>query len=132
MCKVVKGSKVVTAYPTSRPAKYDGIAKHRCEAKKQEKKKKYTGPQPSEGAVYTGRITGVKDYGVFLEIMPGLEGLCHVSELHTEWVTNCKDFVASLGVEEFKVMCLGKNDRGKLRLSRKAVLSDGRSNSNSI
>ena len=99
--------------------------------RERQEKKKYSGPQPSEGEVYTGRITGVHNWGVFLEIMPGLEGLCHVSELHTERVRNCEGFVASLGVEEFEVMYLGKNDRGQLQLSRKAVLSGGRSNSNS-
>ena len=54
---------------------------------------------------------------------PGLEGLCHVSELHAERVRNCPGFVASLNTEELEVKYLGKN-KGKLQLSRKAVLQD--------
>ena len=85
----------------------------------------YTGPEPVEGEVYTGKITGIHNWGVFLEIMPGLEGLCHVSELHSERVRNCEGFVHSMGVDELKVKYLGKNERGQLQLSRKQTLSDG-------
>mmetsp|Transcript_6414 Transcript_6414/g.12237 ORF Transcript_6414/g.12237 Transcript_6414/m.12237 type:complete len:727 (-) Transcript_6414:277-2457(-) len=45
-------------------------------------KPRYEGPEPEEGKTYTGKVTGVHKWGVFLEILPGLEGLCHVSELH--------------------------------------------------
>ena len=91
----------------------------------------YVGPEPEIGKVYNGKITGIHDFGVFLEILPGaedgstpgLEGLCHVSELHVERVRNCPGFVASLNTEELEVKYLGKN-KGKLQLSRKAVLQD--------
>lgn len=92
----------------------------------------YAGKMPVEGEVYKGKITGIHQFGVFLEIMPGaedgsyggLEGLCHVSELHTERVRNCEGFVNSMGVEELEVKYLGKNNKGKLQLSRKAVMED--------
>jgi len=92
----------------------------------------YAGPEPEVGAVYKGKITGVHQFGVFIEIIPGasdgsypgLEGLCHVSELHTERIRNCEAFMNSLGIEEMEVKYLGKNERGKLQLSRKAVLED--------
>ena len=91
----------------------------------------YVGPEPEIGKVYNGKITGIHDFGVFVEILPGpedgstpgLEGLCHVSELHVERVRNCPGFVASLNTEELEVKYLGKN-KGKLQLSRKAVLED--------
>jgi polyribonucleotide nucleotidyltransferase len=67
----------------------------------------YAGPEPEEGKIYTGKITGIHDFGVFLEFMPGaedgsspgLEGLCHVSELHVERVRNCEGFVKSMNTE---------------------------------
>jgi polyribonucleotide nucleotidyltransferase len=93
---------------------------------------KYDGPEPKVGEIYKGKITGIHPYGVFLEILPGaedgstpgLEGLCHVSELHIERVRNCEGFVKSLGVEELEVRFLGVNEKGQLRLSRKDVLEN--------
>lgn len=93
---------------------------------------KYEGPEPEVGAVYKGKITGIHSWGVFVEILPGaedgsypgLEGLCHVSELHVERVRNCEGFVNSLNVEEMEVKYLGINEKGQFRLSRKAVLED--------
>merc|ERR1712127_543359 len=99
---------------------------------KREGRPQYKGPEPVEGEVYKGKITGIHQFGVFLEIMPGaedgsyggLEGLCHVSELHIDRVRNCEGFVNSMGVEELEVKYLGKNNKGKLQLSRKAVMED--------
>lgn len=93
---------------------------------------KYEGADPVVGQKYIGKITGTHSYGVFLEIMPGaedgstpgLEGLCHVSELHTERVRNCEGFVKSMGVEELEVRFLGVNEKGQLRLSRKDVIEN--------
>jgi len=93
-------------------------------------KAKYAGPDAEIGMVYKGKITGIHAYGVFVEILPGaedgttpgLEGLCHISELHTERVRSCEGFMKSLGVEELEVKLLGINDKGQLMLSRKAVL----------
>ena len=78
-----------------------------------------------EGQVYKGKITGIHQFGVFVEILPGaedgstpgLEGLCHVSELHYEGVRNCEGFVKSMGVEELEVKYIGKNAKGQLQLS---------------
>jgi len=92
---------------------------------------KYEGPEPEVGDVFTGKITGIHPFGVFVEIMPGaedgstpgLEGLVHVSELARERVRNCEAFMRSMDVEELTVKYIGK-DRGKIQLSRKAVLDD--------
>ena len=97
----------------------------------------YTGPEPVIGETYTGKITGVHQFGVFLEFMPGaedgstpgLEGLCHVSELARERIRNCEGFVKSMGVEELQVQYMGIRNDGKHQLSRKAVL-DGKNGSN--
>ncbi len=96
------------------------------------RKTPYAGPEPVEGETYKGKITGIHQFGVFVEILPGaedgsypgLEGLCHVSELHTERVRNCEGFMNSLGIEEMEVKYLGKNKKGQLQLSRKAVLEE--------
>jgi polyribonucleotide nucleotidyltransferase len=93
-------------------------------------KAEYAGPEPEVGTVYTGKITGIHNFGVFLEFLPGaedgsspgLEGLCHVSELHVERVRNCEGFVKSMNTETLDVVYLGKNDKGKYQLSRKAFL----------
>jgi polyribonucleotide nucleotidyltransferase len=91
---------------------------------------KYAGPEPVEGEIYKGKIVGTHPFGVFLEFMPGpedgstpgLEGLCHVSELARERVRNCEGFMKSMDVEELEVVYVGTNDAGKRQLSRKAVL----------
>ena len=91
---------------------------------------KYVGPEPVEGEVYKGKVTGIHAFGVFVEILPGaedgstpgLEGLCHVSELARDKVRNCEGFMKSLGADELEVMFLGVGPNGKLKLSRKAAL----------
>jgi len=91
----------------------------------------YVGPDAVLGETYTGKITGIQQFGVFVEILPGpedgsspgLEGLVHVSELHTERVRNCEGFMRSMNVEELTVKYVGM-DKGKIKLSRKAVLEE--------
>ena len=93
------------------------------------------GPPAVLGETYTGKITGIQKFGVFVEILPGpedgsspgLEGLVHVSELHTERIRNCEGFLASMNVEELTVKYVG-NDKGKIQLSCKAVLEDQKAN----
>ena len=75
----------------------------------------YVGPDPVEGEAYKGKITGIHNFGVFLEILPGaedgstpgLEALCHVSELHTERVRNCEGFIGSMNTEFLDGMYCG-------------------------
>jgi polyribonucleotide nucleotidyltransferase len=101
-----------------------------------EKKVPYAGPEPTEGETYKGKITGIHQFGVFVEILPGaedgsypgLEGLCHVSELHIDRVRNCEGFMNSIGTETMDVKYLGKNKKGQLQLSRKAVQEEKRAN----
>ena len=101
---------------------------------KREERPQYKGPEPVEGETYRGKITGIHQFGVFLEFMPGaedgsyppLEGLCHVSELAQDRVRNCEGFVKAMRTEEFDVVYLGLNKGGKRSLSRKATLGTRR------
>mmetsp|Transcript_19311 Transcript_19311/g.44905 ORF Transcript_19311/g.44905 Transcript_19311/m.44905 type:complete len:859 (-) Transcript_19311:93-2669(-) len=101
---------------------------------KREERPQYKGPEPVEGEIYKGKITGIHQFGVFLEFMPGakdgsyppLEGLCHVSELAQDRVRNCEGFVKAMKTEEFDVVYMGLNKAGKRSLSRKAVLGKKR------
>lgn len=70
--------------------------------------------------VYTGKITKVEDFGCFVELWPGCEGLVHVSELDNKRVEKPKDLV-SVG-DKIIVKALGFDNRGRLNLSRKAAL----------
>ena len=75
------------------------------------------------GKTYKGRVTSVKDFGAFVEILPGQEGLVHVSELSESYVRNISDVVHT--GDDITVKCIGVDDQGKIRLSRKAALKDG-------
>lgn len=76
------------------------------------------------GKVYDGKVVSVVAFGAFVELFPGKEGLCHVSELREERVENVFD-VVQIG-ERFPVKVLDINERGQIRLSRKAVAASAR------
>ena len=73
-----------------------------------------------EGATYKGTVKAIKEYGAFVEIVPGKEGLLHISELNHSHVKNVDD-ILSVG-DEIEVKLLKVEHGGKLRLSRKALL----------
>ena len=80
-----------------------------------------------EGATYQGTVKAIKDYGAFVEIVPGKDGLLHVSEINHSHVDNVSD-VLSVG-DELEVKLLKVEHGGKLRLSRKALIpKDGDDN----
>ncbi|TYP95449.1 polyribonucleotide nucleotidyltransferase [Fodinibius salinus] len=74
-----------------------------------------------EGATYQGTVQAIKDYGAFVEIVPGRDGLLHVSEINHSHVDNVSD-VLSVG-DELEVKLLKIEHGDKLRLSRKALIS---------
>lgn len=74
------------------------------------------------GAIYTGRVTRIEKYGVFIELWDGAEGLCHISKLALERVEKPED-VVSLN-DEIIVKCIGVNEKGQIDLSRKDALRD--------
>ncbi len=75
-----------------------------------------------EGKLYRGVVKGVKEFGCFVEVMPGQEGLVHISELADFRVQKTED-VCKPG-DEMVVKCIGIDDRGRVRLSRKAALEE--------
>ncbi len=70
--------------------------------------------------VYKGRVTSVKEFGAFVEILPGQEGLVHVSELSNTFIRSVTDAV-SVG-DEIEVKVIDIDDFGKVKLSRRALL----------
>ncbi len=72
------------------------------------------------GAIYTGKVVRTADFGAWVELTAGQDGLVHISQLATERIGRVED-VANLG-DELTVMVTGIDDNGKVRLSRRAVL----------
>ncbi len=72
------------------------------------------------GRIYTGRVVRITDFGAFVEILPGTDGLVHISQLADYRVNSVRD-VAEVG-DEIMVMVTDISSEGKIRLSRRAVL----------
>ncbi len=72
------------------------------------------------GQVYTGKVVSMKDFGAFIELAPGTDGMCHISELADGYVKSVSD-VVKLG-DIVKVKVINVDEQGRIKLSRKAVL----------
>ena len=75
------------------------------------------------GKIYEGRVSSVVAFGVFVEILPGTDGLCHISELDTVRVDNINDCCRA--GDKIKVIVLDIDVQGRIKLSRKALLTSG-------
>ena len=74
------------------------------------------------GKIYEGRVTSVKDFGAFIEILPGRDGLCHISELDDKYVEKV-DSVCKVG-DKLTVKVIAIDDQDRVKLSRKAILRE--------
>ena len=74
------------------------------------------------GRIYEGKVTSVKDFGAFVELVPGKDGLCHISELSEEYVSSVAD-VCRVG-DTMRVKVIAVDDQDRVKLSRKAALRE--------
>ncbi|HAY81309.1 MAG TPA: polyribonucleotide nucleotidyltransferase [Planctomycetaceae bacterium] len=74
------------------------------------------------GSVYEGKVVSTKDFGAFIEIATGTDGMCHISELADGYVKNVED-VVKIG-DVIKVKVINVDQTGRIKLSRKAILLD--------
>ena len=78
--------------------------------------------EPEEGRIYEGTVTGIKDFGAFVEILPGQDGLCHISELADTRIRAVED-VCNIG-DKIWVKVIAIDDRGRVKLSRREAMRD--------
>ncbi len=74
------------------------------------------------GKIYRGKVVTIKDFGAFVEFLPGKDGLVHISELANFRVKQTEDIV-KMG-DDIWVKCLGVDEKGRVRLSRKAAMAE--------
>jgi polyribonucleotide nucleotidyltransferase len=74
------------------------------------------------GKIYRGKVVTVKEFGAFVEFLPGKDGLVHISELANFRVKKTED-VVKVG-DDISVKCLGVDEKGRVRLSRKAAMEE--------
>jgi polyribonucleotide nucleotidyltransferase len=72
--------------------------------------------------IYKGRVVSIKEFGCFVEVMPGKDGMVHISELANFRVNRVED-ICKVG-DEMTVKCIGIDDKGRVRLSRRAAMTD--------
>jgi polyribonucleotide nucleotidyltransferase len=77
------------------------------------------------GRIYEGTVTSVKDFGAFVEILPGKDGLCHISELADEYVSSVGDVCRVGDTMMVKVIAVDEHDR--VKLSRRAAMREAAS-----
>ena len=75
--------------------------------------------EPEVNKIYTGTVANIVDFGAFVTIMPGKDGLVHVSEISEERVENVSDYFVE--GEEVKVKVLEVDRQGKIRLTMKGI-----------
>jgi polyribonucleotide nucleotidyltransferase len=100
-----------TVFIAATDAKNEAMARERIEALTESAR---------IGQIYTGKVVRVADFGAFVQILPGIDGMVHISQLDTERVEKVED-VVHMG-DELTVMVTAVDENGKIRLSRQAVL----------
>ncbi|HVT81055.1 MAG TPA: polyribonucleotide nucleotidyltransferase [Phycisphaerae bacterium] len=74
------------------------------------------------GKIYNGKVTSIKDFGAFIEVIPGQDGLCHISELSDRYLKSVGEEV-KLG-QQVRVKVIAIDDQGRIKLSRKQAMRD--------
>ena len=74
------------------------------------------------GTIFTGKVVSTKEFGAFIELAPGTDGMCHISELAEGYVKSVSDVVRIGDVVKVKV--INVDDQGRIKLSRKAAMAD--------
>jgi len=80
--------------------------------------------EPEVGTIYEGKVVKTTDFGAFVQIVPGTDGLVHISQLANHRVGKVTDVVKEGDTLKVKVLEISKD--GKIRLSHKAVLEEDR------
>jgi len=78
--------------------------------------------EPEVGKIYEGPVKSTTAFGAFIEIMPGTDGLCHISELANGRVEKTEDVVKKGDIVRVKLLSI--DDRGRMKLSRKVLLEE--------
>jgi polyribonucleotide nucleotidyltransferase len=74
------------------------------------------------GKIYEGKVVSIREFGAFIEILPGQDGLCHVSELDEKYVKDVNDVMKMGDTVQVKVISI--DDQGRVKLSRKAAMKE--------
>jgi len=78
--------------------------------------------EPEVGRIFEGPVKNTTTFGAFIEIIPGIEGLCHISELAEGRVERTEDVLNKGDITRVKLLSI--DEKGRLRLSRKAALAE--------
>ncbi len=78
--------------------------------------------EPLPGLIYEGPVKNTTSFGAFIEILPGVEGLCHISELEDFRVGKTEDVLKTGDIARVKLLSI--DEKGRLRLSRRAAMAD--------
>jgi polyribonucleotide nucleotidyltransferase len=74
------------------------------------------------GKIYDGTVSSIKEFGAFVEILPGRDGLCHISELSSGYISSI-DSVVSVG-DAMKVLVIDVDEHDRVKLSRRRALEE--------
>ena len=80
------------------------------------------GAEIKVGSIYDAKVVSTKDFGCFVELAPGTDAMCHISELADGFVKNV-DEVVTIG-DVIKVKVINVDDTGRIKVSRKALLKE--------
>jgi polyribonucleotide nucleotidyltransferase len=81
------------------------------------------GAEIKVGSIYEGKVVSTKEFGAFVELVPGTDGMCHISELAEGYVRSV-DEVVKVG-DRIKVKVINVDENGRIKLSRKALIAEG-------